>query len=539
MTPLFKLILLQFNGFFRRALRGASGAKRVVFFTVGAVLLVCWLVAVVASAMGSGHSKPEEVRLVMPLALLGVCLITIITSAGDKAIAFTPGEVDQLFPGPFTRRQLLVYKLLKSALASVLTGLILSAALLKHAQRWPACFVGVFLALMFVQFFSIAAVLVGQTLGAAAYSKARKIVLGLVIVGAVVAGRMWMGLGSNGAGVKEIALQFHASRVGRAILAPLQPFGEAITATSAGQLFKSATYAIFLIAAMFGIILVLDANYLEAAMVASERRYAKIQKMRRGSLLTGVGASKQASWRVPQFPWARGAGPIAWRQATNALRSSRGLILLLLIVAIAAAPLLLSGASGKKVLAPAIGIIVWLTFFTSSMLNFDFRGDVDQMDTLKALPISAIAMALGQLVTPVLVMSGLHVVMLACLARVTGYSPRNLALIALMIVPFNALLFCAENLVFLLFPTRPAAASPGDLQILGRKFVFLLFKSAIILICAAIAGALATVAGVISGGSIPLIGGIIWTTVAAECIGLLFGIAWAYQKFDPSVDTPA
>src|SRR5690349_8447790 len=106
MTPLIKLIYLQFNGFFRRALRGAGGGKRVVFFSVGAVLLVCWLVAVFAGAMGGGRSKPEQVRLVMPLALLGICLITIVTSAGDKAIAFTPGEVDQLFPGPFTRRQL-------------------------------------------------------------------------------------------------------------------------------------------------------------------------------------------------------------------------------------------------------------------------------------------------------------------------------------------------------------------------------------------------------------------------------------------------
>ena len=27
----------------------------------------------------------------------------IVSSSGDKAIAFTPGEVDMLFPGPFSR----------------------------------------------------------------------------------------------------------------------------------------------------------------------------------------------------------------------------------------------------------------------------------------------------------------------------------------------------------------------------------------------------------------------------------------------------
>src|SRR2546423_6933909 len=157
---LFMLIWLQGRGLARQMTRGAGTVKRIVFFTLGAGLLVLWLVSGVINA-SFRRSDPSHVRAAVPLVLLAACVVSAITSAGDKAIAFTPGEVDQLFPGPFSRRQVLAYKLTKSTLLAVLTGLLLSIALLRHAQYWIACFIGVFLSLVFVQFFSIAALLAG------------------------------------------------------------------------------------------------------------------------------------------------------------------------------------------------------------------------------------------------------------------------------------------------------------------------------------------------------------------------------------------
>ena len=51
-----------------------------------------------------------------PLALFGFTLLFVFTSAGEAAIYFTPAEVDLLFAAPFTRRELLIYKLAKTAL---------------------------------------------------------------------------------------------------------------------------------------------------------------------------------------------------------------------------------------------------------------------------------------------------------------------------------------------------------------------------------------------------------------------------------------
>ena len=540
MNPaLLKLIYLQGRGMLRRMTRGAGTARRIVFFVVGAMLFIMWLLSGVANSF-MRRSDPARVRAVTPLAILGVCILTAITSAGDKAIAFTGGEVDQLFPGPFSRRELLAYKILKSLFAAMLTGLILSIALLRHAQWWVACFVGVFLSLLFVQFFSIAVVLAGQTIGMAAYSRVRKAVIVLVIAGVVIFARLWIGNGSGGAAAESALMAARSSSIGQIIFAPFEPFGNAITANSAGALAVASFYALILIAAMVALVVLLDANYLEAAMVASQRRYEKIQRIRSGSFLSGVGVGKSTRWRVPMLPWASGAGPIAWRQLTSALRSSRGLLLLMLIIAISAAPILLSGSREhrEKLVAPAVGIAVWLTFFASSMLNFDFRGDLDQIDVLKALPIGSVAISLGQLITPTLVMASLHIAVIGAIALAIPHRWPIWAAAAVIAVPFNLLLFCTENLVFLLFPSRPAAASPGDLQILGRKFIFLLIKAAILTACCVIALGFSVLVWVLTGKSIPAAATTLLLLLLLECAGLVPFIAWAFRRFDPATDTP-
>jgi len=46
--------------------------------------------------------------------MLAMSLLALMTSGGEKAVAFTPAEVGFLFPGPFTRRELLAYKIGKA-----------------------------------------------------------------------------------------------------------------------------------------------------------------------------------------------------------------------------------------------------------------------------------------------------------------------------------------------------------------------------------------------------------------------------------------
>ena len=58
------------------------------------------------------------------------------------------------------------------------------------------------------------------------------------------------------------------------------------------------------------------------------------------------------------------------------------------------------------VLAP---VAVWLTLFLTTMLPFDFRGDIDRLALLKTLPLPPWRLAIGQLLAPVLLMTALAV----------------------------------------------------------------------------------------------------------------------------------
>ena len=538
MNPaLFHLIRLQGRGFFRRITRSALSPRRAVFLAVGIALMMLWLGPPVLTSLTLRHTEPQRLaaagqrfRGIAPLALLAICVLIIVSSAGDKAVSFTPGEVDILFPGPFTRRQLLGYKLSKSGLVALLTGLVFSFPMLVYGTSWIASYVGVVLTLLFIQWFSTAGVLLGQTLSQRANTMMRQGILIVAIFVGFILVRHWIAAGGGTAGL----LAFRDSELGEKLLAPFDPFGRAITADGADELLTSAGEAALVDAGLLAIVVLLDANYLEAAMAASQRRHAQLQRIRAGSLLSSS-IKGDVKWRLPQPPWLLGAGPIAWRQATSAARSAKGLLLVLLILALGAGPLL-AHALESKVL---VGLLAYATVLLSGMLKFDFRGDLDHMEELKALPVRPVALACGQIVVPALVLSAVHVLLLGSVAAMIPSERPVLLVAACLAPPFNLLLMATENLIFLLFPTRPAAASPGDLQVLGRQAAQILMKAIAVMLGCLLAAGFAVPLYIFTGGSLVLLvllGAII---LLGEVCALVPAIGWAFRRFDPSIDTPA
>ena len=135
----------------------------------------------------------------------------------------------------------------------------------------------------------------GQALGESAHSRFRRFVLigagALLFVGI----RTWIAVGAHGG--KTVVYQFRASPIGKIVLAPFEPFGQLMTANSLGALVHFAVLAAVLDAGLLVLVFLVDKHYIETAIGASERRYAKIQRMRGGSFLS-MGAKKTASWHL-------------------------------------------------------------------------------------------------------------------------------------------------------------------------------------------------------------------------------------------------
>jgi hypothetical protein len=536
---LIKLLKLRFRGAVRRSFRGVKTVRGAIFFLLGLGAMLMWLGPQVMMLFGARHETvdPQVLRDILPLLLLGLLLMSMLGAARVEGIHFTAAEVDFLFPGPFSRRQLLLYKLTSGVFAAFFTALFFSIMLMRYATLWVAAFLGFFLIMVFMHLLTTALVLAGQALAERMYSRARKammlIIIGLVIV---VAARLLPAFFERG--FQEAMRGMRSSAVWFWLTMPLEPFVRAISAAKIfPDLIGWALAAAAVDLALLAVVVRIDVDYMESSLVASQKRYAMLQRRRS----TGrISVKPHVTWRIPQLPWLGGAGPIAWRQLTTAIRSTHGLLIIFLIfLCLAVGPLLSQMQNSSEVTGILVSQIGFFTIFFTRMLAFDFRGDLDYMDWAKSLPLKPVAIALGQLAAPVLFMTAIHVLFLSSVAVFSQGSRLMLLTAMIFSPPLNFLLFGVDNMLFLLFPFRAVATTPGDMQHIGRTMVEFMAKMAVLALGCGTAAALGAIAYWISGGSWIAALVLSWLGLLACACLIVPCIAWAFCKFDIATDTPA
>ena len=527
------LLKLQARAMLRRAVRGAGSVRGAIFLIFGAALFLLFMLPAAISGAMMPRTDPQLVLAVVPLGMLAIAIFSLTSGGGERAVAFTPPEVEFLFAGPFTRRQVLAYRIIKTLAGAMFTALLFSVFFLRHAVSWPACFAGSLMALFFIQLLSMSIVLIGQSVGQRAYTLGRKIGVGLLLAMLALAAGPVVLKGMD-AGWLPAVQEVRASTVGRVLLAPMEPFGRILTAATAMQLLGWTSLALLVNGLLLGVVMWLDANYLETSAARSEAIYTRTQRARRAGLASTPSASL-ARYRLPMLPYLHGAGPVAWRQLTTALRNSRTLLLMLAILAMCGVPMIL--ARQKMAAGAMVGVAMWATFILAPMLRFDFRGELDSMDWLKSLPVGGMALAAGELLAPVLVMTLLQSMVFVGSAAIAGHADWVLLLGLAIALPFNTLLFGMENVLFLLFPMRFASA-PGDFQGFGRQMLLMFAKLTILFICAGVCAGVGAGVYFLFGRSLPaaiIAGALLLVAQAAAMLPLL---AWAFGRFDPSRDVP-
>ena len=527
---LLKLSALQARAVFRRARRGLRTVKGALLAVLGLGIFILWLVPAAVVATQAPRVDPQLVRDFGPLALLVLTLSSAL-SGGDRAIAFAPAEVNFLFAGPFTRRQLLAYKLSKAAAGSAFLALLLSLAMRRFSPWWPAAFVGATLALLLVNLFTTAAGLLRQSIAVRLFTPMRQVVVyGLLLATACAIALVV----ARGARVIEFATPLLRTPPARLLLAPFQPFARVYMADHFIELFVWAGVALLIVVAMFLVVMRLDADYLEAAAAAGERAYEQSQRVRRGEWMPGVGLAGTRS-HVPSFPFLGGAGPVAWRQLTTLLRRSTKLLFVAVVCVAGTVPILFIARRSPNAQGAIIPAVGWLTVLLVGALRFDFRGDIDQMPWLKSLPLRPLPLAAGQLLTPT---AGLVLFHLAACAGVFAALPplrRPVIVAAALALPLDLLLVAIENLTFLLFPHRPGP--PAELGQLGRQMVLLVLKLLVTTAACGVAGGCAAVTFAVCG-SLAAAAAVGAVVLGAEALALVPLIGLAYSRYDPSSDTP-
>ena len=540
---------LRTRAFFRRLGRNLRKPKGILLTLVGLLVFVPWMLSIAFTPKAAIPWNPEGVRRFGPLILLVYAALSMVLSSGERVLFFSPAEIDFLFPGPFTRRGLLAYKAAGAVLQVMFSALFITVAFLRSSRSLPAAYLAIVLVMLFFQFLGMAVGLASNTVAAFATSVRRRVVV-VGLIGLVVATAWSAGAEVFSLPPEEALARVEASPALRAATWPFKPFifvytSEGFSAAMAGW----TSVCLGMVAAMVGVVFAIDAQYFETSAASSARIYAQLQKMRQGGgLMPGRGVlikPKRARLRLGMLPWLGGVGPVLWRQVATALREPvRLTIITLVLIAPGVIPLLASRHPDATPIAQVAafafaGISLYLAGIFSAMVAFDFRGDVDRMEELKALPIHSVPLVIGQLATPVLIFTLPAWVAFTLASPYYGaVSPADFALLA-MIAPITALVVGIDNLLFLLFPTRTTQANAADFTSMGRQVLLVLAK---LLVGGATIGLAALVGWLVhylTGGSrlTALLAALAVATLAAASLVPL--MALAFRRYDVASDTPA
>ena len=521
-----RLMALQARGWLRRQITGGSPLRR-VFRLVAVVLFALWMVT--RAVRGFAFATPVSSEVLLdkaPYYIAVLAVLPLLFGNEDRALAFSPPEIDFLFAGPFARRDLVLYKLVRVAIASLFGGMLAVIGLSTVIVFWPARLLGASLCLLGINLFATVVTLFREIVAEGAY-KAIRWGAAIVVLGAVFGAAFQFGTET---------LQ---GRIGSAVvataLAPARVFAHVLAARSAGELALWSAFAILLDALLVGCVLLLDKGYVEAALRASQRRQRLLDRVSRGSIFLASSKS-QSAVELRSLAILGPPGAIVRRQAVSAWRTSRSWMLRLGVglgfygfflsrTAMGAAPILSSMAMFLVILFP-------------QMMRFDFRGDVDHLDDLKSLPISFRAIALAELAVPTALFATLALVLAMSGGLWFGLPLTSMAMIAFAIPPLALGILALENFVFLLLPTRLfVPGQGGTLFFSGRRMLLMLLRLVLFTVGGGVGASVAWIGWWITG-SMTIAYLAAWSVAVVLALLLTEAAARAFRSFDVSLDMP-
>ncbi len=533
------LVLLRYKSHLRRIF--GLNTKRLVF-TIAGFALVGFMVLPRIFAGGSKNPfPPEQLARWLPVALAAFVASRLMFPGSGSVVTFSPAEVDLVLPGPFSRKQLVLYQVLYMVGPLLLMSFWM-AIFFRGMGSYLRSVMMLAVVIQFVQLMNLNV----QALRDLAAQRMRLLAITIAATFlALLAWGCWQAWSAivlipqgDYAKVIEYASGVRDMAWVRAVLSPFVPHANLVAAQGLVDSLSWFAVAMGMNIVLMGSLVVLDSGQVEALVIASQKQADKIAMMKQSG--RGRLTAKSARRRVAMLPRWGGVGPIAWRQIVGVYRWG-GPVLFATITALLFGGFYAMGNMGQEGAAGFLPVPLVFIVFLSGVLRIDFRGDLDHLAQLKALPISARMIALGQLATPVALLTLLQWI---CIAGITAGSHAHfgLALGAMgLAIPLNTLLLSIDNAVFLFAPTRPnqqAQAAGFDPTVMGRAAILTIVK------ILTLGGAAVVVGGpgflvYWLAESVPLAivtGGVILTALMP--VGILT-VAESFRKFDPATDMPS
>ena len=517
-------------------------------------------------------SSPENLALLESLgalALLTIVLLAWIIPHQRAALTFTEAEVAFLFPAPISRRGLIHFKLLRSQTAILFTTLLLTLLTNRFGGNPWTRAAGWWLILSTLNLhFLGSSFALTRLLDRGITNWQRRLgilALVLVVAGAVVlwARRTLPGFDlsrpHNLEAVKGYAQQVLTAGPIPYLLYPFRLVVRPFLAPNALAFLYAVAPALGLMLLHYAWVVRSNVAFEEASVEASKRMAEKIAAVRAGNWRA---TQRKPKVKRPPFKLRPAGSPaiaLLWKNLVSAGQAFTWRVWFTLAVFVTVASLAVGQGSGSTGLREALGIIalmliVWSLLIGQQFFRQDFRQDLAAADVLKTYPLRGWELALGELLTPAVILTSIQWFLLILGAGVFwglsgGKAGKSLAAAivfgAAIILPvLNLITVEIPNAAVLLFPSWFQATKGGahGIEATGQRLIFLFGQLFVMLVALLPAAALFAgvffLAKIMLGMTLALALGSLAASLAlaAEAALGVMLLGWLFERFDVSAE---
>jgi hypothetical protein len=445
-------------------------------------------------------------------ALLALAALAWIVPTDSSLLDFSAAEINFLFPGPVSRRQLLIHRMTRSQVP-LLFGAVVSSLVVPFAAGSRLRFALGFFVIMVTMRAYFTGVTLARTRLTAATSAARLMAWAplMLIVAAVAnvgAAIVWSYAATPGG---DPALWFAkasaAIRAGASGMA-LRPFVALVApmfAGSYGDFWVRFGEALVVLAVTVVWVLRSDEAFQEAAQAVQERNATK--------RTSAPGRTRLAGWALPLT--GRTETLFLWKNGLQTLRGTN--LAQVMPVLVPMAVLIVAGATARMSATHARGPAA--AFATGSLalagfcallgpqaMRSDLRGDLPHLELLRTWPVRGSAVIRGEILWPSALLTCAAWLALVCAAifseaafpTLDVKSRLSLAVAAILVAPvLIAAQFTVHNAAAVMFPAwvPTGRQRPRGFDAMGQRLILfggVVIALAVIVGPGAIAGALVT-----------------------------------------------
>jgi hypothetical protein len=577
------LLYLQFHSIANRLamrFKRLKQPKYLVGGIVGGIYFYFYFFRYVFGLGGRRHGvslvvSPENAALwenIGALILFTILLLAWVVPHQRAALAFTEAEVAFLFPAPVSRRGLIHFKLIRSQTAILFTTILLMLVTRRFGGKVWIHIIGWWVILSTLNLHLLGSSF-GRTMllerGISNWQR-RVVILGVVLALATMT-VIWAARTMPGFHIEEMnspeAIRDYVRQLFMAAPLPylLYPFRLVVKpyfAANPSAFLLALLPALALLLAHYVWVIRSNVAFEEASVEASKKLAEKVSAIRAGRLQ--VGQSKLKGRRAPFTLRPLGPPSVAllWKNLLSAGQAFSLRTWILLGVIGITVSMAVSQSSARTDLGTAIGLIccgfiVWSLFVGPQVMRQDFRQDLPLADVLKMYPLRGWQVALGELLAPAVILTGIQ----WCLLLVTmvllfpsklpvlgGMGIVAIGLGAAPALPMlNLIILQIPNAAVLLFPSWFQAGKDGPqgieatgqrlISLLGQMLAFLvaLIPASLVFVIVLLLARL--VLGVATAISLGLVAAAL--VLAGEAAFGLLLVGWLFERLDLSAETNA